>query len=552
MSVLRTTPQRPDHAESGDHHAPLHGRHSSHLARRHSLRAWTRAIGLWCVMTMIMLHNVPLSVAVEPNVWSVERLVSVRDEWPKMVDLPLVVEGRVTTQLKHHVRLAKCELIFLLNDSQLTAWTDPPQVELTGRLSMHPDFKKLVFVVQSVRPTPTDLDRLRQRESELPPFASEKWFELADWAAERAEFFDDEELLAAAQSLRQRGVLLAAERLPAGDVDGQLALVDKARQFRLPDVVVDARQHAAFWNWSQRARKPAAAATDLTALVRRLEQTWPEAFHPLKAWPTELATRYRRTPQLVYEAANDDERRQLRRVFGIDVAAETVRRESQTAGLDLAATADRMLSAIPDAPQYAAEVREQYWKHAEQTVTQAARPTVEQVARHLKQYQQIDRAKRYQTSWLSHRGRQLSAIDAPGMIELANDYRTMVGDIAKTVELLSAALRVEPENLTALGFLDELGYRQQDGRWIPADQLIPAPTRPNPSLPAAPQELAKGLTASQLATLMGQPSVKTRVIGRSAVDEVWQFGERGQSLLIVVLRKTAATKESRVVDFYTQ
>ncbi|MBM4076087.1 MAG: hypothetical protein FJ267_10620, partial [Planctomycetes bacterium] len=146
----------------------------------------------YCILMFIATTLVgPIAQAAD-SVWSTDYLNSRKGEWEQLIGPTIKIEGRVSARAKHQMKLVKCDLVFMVAEQQLKHLDSKQSVELTGRFKKVEG--KIAFDVGSVKELPSDVDQYHTRARKLRNPKSNEWYELGNWAAERADFYDDSEL----------------------------------------------------------------------------------------------------------------------------------------------------------------------------------------------------------------------------------------------------------------------------------------------------------------------------------------------------------------------
>ncbi|MDP1797075.1 MAG: hypothetical protein Q8K78_06320, partial [Planctomycetaceae bacterium] len=304
-----------------------------------------------------LLLTTTFAEAASAQVWSVMRLQASKPEWDKLVDAPMQVEGRMSSALKNQLRLQKCELSFTMTEELARLASTAKNVELSGRIRK--ENNKLTFEVTNVKSMPTDIEQFQSKDRAIKNNQAEDWYTLADWARERGEFYDDQELKDSYRLCLARGVSYEARNLAKDDREGRLKLADKAVGFKLPASVSNDLRHDAFRIWWQHAILNNAHETEeLAALESRLGQVWPEALRSLVDWPDELAIKYSVDPATTFSEADSLEQRQLQRVFGAQVQLRRITRDAAEDGRNGSDIAEKLAKAIPEQPQLAERYRD--------------------------------------------------------------------------------------------------------------------------------------------------------------------------------------------------
>jgi hypothetical protein len=488
----------------------------------------------------------PLAAA---DPWTVPYLQSIKPEWDKLTNGVISVEGRFSSYSKLQLRLARCDVTFHLSEEQARQISGTKVLALTGTFRKERDANRYLVDVASLRVLTAEIETFQVKERALRNPTPDDWYELARWARERGDFYEDAALQLAGRTCQVRGVALEAKKLPKEDYEGRLKLAEKIRDWKLPATVPDELHHEALREWLHQATTPSAARQTLEALLQRLPSIWPEALQPLPNWPTELAKAYALDPVATYVAGDPLERRQLRRVFGAQVQQQQILRELPDEATQGLAIADRLAKAIPEQPALAERYRERELTQRYESIGKGSRAEALALAELFRQRKQANLARDTLRRWLTARTRPPLPNDAPALIALADDARQWLQDEPLTVELLTAAHRIEPGSEAIATRFNELGYEWRTGRWFKkGPTTAPPPKVPQP----ANQPISVGMTAADLLDQVGRPTTRSALVTSAGQEEWWSYGSSGSSRLIVHLRSVRNGPGLRVVRFATK
>ncbi|MDZ4688152.1 MAG: hypothetical protein SH850_24015 [Planctomycetaceae bacterium] len=500
-------------------------------------------------MALVVAAGANLATSAEA-VWSIEKLNAAQGNWSQLAGTPIRIEGRVSSHIKGQIRFQKCELTFRLETDPERKLSGVKNLEVLGRLQR--DGNKFAFVVTDFKPLPTDREHFQSREAALRNPPAKELYELGGWAVQRGTFYDDKDLLELGKTCEARGLGIELRELPKDDVEGRFGLADKAVEFQFPAVVVNEIRHDACREWLARCLKLMPPEDEaLAALEAKVKALFPDAFQPLKAWPTDLTRDYALDPQETYRQADANQRQVLHRLLGADVQWQRIARTAAADGSNGAEVADRIDRLIPERHSAAEQFRERGLLFRMKGIDTAPRSAALELAAAFRDRQQPERAAETLQKWLVAKERRLRPEEAPQFIELADDYLTLVNNEPKAVALLTEAHRREPQSTDVVKRFETLGYQFDGVRWKKATATDASAMPSSPTQPAAmPTQLEIGMTAVQLEQLLGRPSVITTMRTASAVDEVRVYGRQGEgSRLIVQLRRGPGETQFLVTRF---
>ena len=494
----------------------------------------------------MLLSLAPTAFAAE-SVWSVEHLNSRKAEWEQLTGATLRIEGRVATHSKGQLRLSKCELAFFATEAQIRALNGRRTVEVVGRLKKEDG--KVSFDVSQILAVPTDIEQFDSRSIKLRNPRPADWYELGDWAAGRGRFYDDAEIAKKALTAYANGVKLEWRALAANDGEARIELSRKVQQYKLPDdqrMEILHEGYRALWQTALKAEPPDAAMW--TKLATRLADDLPGSTESLPQFPAELKQRYEKETLTLYRESPAATRKQLHRFFYASVILKSIELAAAPDGRDGDEIAERIERAIPEEQAVAEKYRAKKldWRLARAAM--ATRLEIEQLAKDLNSRQQPVRTKQALQTWLQAREGRMREDGSLGLLQLADDHLALLSDETTAASLLKEAHKLDPSLEEVTKRLEKLGYKLERGAWAKGGAGKPAGDVPKTET-APSGDVAVGMTASALRTLMGRPESTGRAITGNSLIEVWSYGTPGTSRLIVHLARTGTTGEAKVIEF---
>lgn len=481
--------------------------------------------------------------------WSVERLNAAQTDWAQLVGTPMRVEGRVSSQIKGQIRFQKCDLTFRLANDQERKLTNVKFLEVSGRLQR--DGNKFIFDVSDLKPLPSDREQFQSREAALRNPQPKDLYELGEWATSRGVFYDDKELVDLGKNVQTRALNLEWHDLPKDAVEERFQLAEKAVSLQLAKPFIEELRHEACRSWLTRCLKQSPPdEKDLAALEAKVRTLFPDAFLPLKAWPTDLTRSYSLDPVETYRTADANQRPVLHRLLGADVQWPKVIRDAAADGSNGDAIADRIDQYIPERHAIAEQYRERELQYRLKNIGLAPRSAALELSAAFRGRKQPDLAVDTLRKWLAAKERKQPPEEAPQFIELADDYLSLLQDEPRAVALLSEAHRREPKSADVQQRFDQLGYKYDGIRWKKPTTTTASPADPASVTSDLPTQLVVGMTAAQLDQLLGKPTATTVMRSATSIDEVRIFGRIGEgSRIVVQLRRGPGDPQPVVTRF---
>lgn len=479
------------------------------------------------VISWLFFVALPAAVPAADNVWSTESFMGRKSDWDQLVGATIRIEGRVSLSGGGQIRLAKCEVSIRASDSVIRSIHGKKAVEITGRLIK--DNGKLVLDADRVQVIQTDLELFESRSAKLRNTKAAEWYALGDWATERSRFYDDADLSKKAASAYERGITIEWRGMEADDADARFQLAEKASQYKISD----ARRMELIHEGDRILLAQATKAADRdqwAKLLARLPKDFPGCTQPLATVPADLNDRYEKDPLVEYHNAPNNIRQQLHRLFYTSVLVKSIQDDATKDGSNADVIAKRLEQEVPEASALAAHYRQLKLKWRLEQAATATRPEIEQLAADFKAVQQPDQARQALTRWLQAREAGLRLDGPAGLLQLADEYQSLLQDESKAVSLLVDANKLDPSVIEVTDKLRSLGYTNLGGTWVKSKGDAP----PTPLvMDLNPGTVAVGMSGTAARAAMGaDPTSLSRVLTKRGSSEVWSYGVPGSRLII--------------------
>ena len=479
------------------------------------------------------------------NAWSVEQLNARKADWDRFLGAQIRVEGRISLSGSGQMRLVKCDLPFHASDSVIRSIQGKKSVEATGRLRK--EGGKFYFDAEQIQVVPGDLEQYETRASKFRNPKGSDWYALGDWAAERSHFYDDSDLQKKAVAAYEHGISADRRVLENDDSEGRFQLADKVAELKLPNALRMELMHEAFrLVWTELSKARPADKAELVKLTKKLAEDLPGSTEALPKFSEAVEARYEKEPLAAYRDADDGVRRQLHRIFYASVQTRLILDEAAADGSNGDQIASRLIQQVPEAGQLADRYRQLKLDWRLEHAATATRAEIEQLAADFRGRKQPDQAKVALTEWLAARDSRLRDDGPLGMLQLADEHLALLQDERKAVSILVEANKIDPQFLEVKDRLKTLGYENVGGTWT---KSRPDATPAGPAEPTIPSGIAVGMSAVDARNAMGvKPGVLSRALSKNGVVEVWCYGARGTSRVIIRLEGTTLSPELRVVE----
>lgn len=455
------------------------------------------------------------------------------------------VEGRALLVAKQRVQFRNSTIMFEAEEP-LSELTRPSMcVEVTGMVVRNPETGAYSFRVQSLRELPSDLDIFLEKRRQARNGPPSKWFELGAWAAQRGEFYKDHELIARSEEAYQKGIESERLALARDNPQGFFDLAQKARRFKLPEKRVQELLHegiSILWQSSRRQ-----SGQPLVELARLIAERLKGSTTELKHIDVELEKEYFAAPLDVYREADSATRQKLHRLLYVDVVLRTILPELKSDGSNGFSVAEKIVTQIPEKVAEAERCRDQALAARSKEVETLSKTDMLALADSLRKRAQPQAAEQLTESWLTLRLRQLETDDTEGLIELTDDYRSLLKrhDLANRL-LIDGWIRNQKATDLAER-LQQAGYVLHEGTWLTEAQYN---SRPEGRLEQAIRSgrIEAGMTASHVRRSLGEPQRQARSATSGQISEVWTYDQSNATKLVVRLQRNRRQTELTVVD----
>lgn len=484
------------------------------------------------------------------QVRSVEEFNKLKPQWNDLASKKqqITIEGRVGSISRTVLRLLKCDLSFAPEPGKKLPKINrqTKTIEVYGRLGNKNG--RLIFLVRSIRERATDMESLRIRKLAIGQDRIEDWYRLADWAKQRGTFYEDQELLNAYTDAYQRGLLLEYSNLSKDDAQGRLDLAARGKQYGMAEKLRAEYVHEAYrilWKSARTKKQP-----DYKNLLKKMLQDLPGSELPLKDPQLERQQQYQRNPLSAYREASPGTRRLLHRILYSEIMLKTIEENARQDGSNGKAIAEEIEKELPERKTLATKYRERELAYRFSRVELLGRSDLLKLFHLFSDRNEPEKAVQTLTRWLTARETAMRQEGPSGLIRVAEDYINLMNDKPKAVKLLREAHQQSPESEEILERLRRLGYVFKNGKWLTVEEAAKIPEDP---IDKAIREgrVIIGMTSVQARSAMGgKPTTTTRFATAGDIYELWAYGERGTTRLVIHLQKKSGLNgsETRVTS----
>lgn len=454
---------------------------------------------------------------------SIRSFVESKDRWMQLVGANWKLEGRYAFIGDDTMKFVNCSMPFYFG----TDVSRPPgrfsNLEVTGKITRRDG--KLVFVIDSIRPRPNDMQHLVFEKSKIDIDNAEDFYDLANWAAKRGKFYEDEELLNTSQDLQRSGMEIEFRNLKPTDRVGMSNLLQKAKEFELDEKLIEEFLHDAYWGrfLYMRDKEPATDPSEYGGLMVSLAKDLAGARRPLKQFEEETANVYYAEPTKRYQSANKEERRQLERLFYVRVATVQLVGNADESGKNGLEIAEQLEQEIPERKKLIDQYTRAGLKFQSDRVPVMTRQEMLEFASlYQKRGDQANVIKTKQ-SWLKAREGLYRDDGARGLVDLAEEWIQLLDDRETAAKYYVEAWRQNSQYPLAADWLRDNGYALHAGNWIPAD-LVPETMESAIQKAIREGRIQEGMTTEQVKITMGvDPDSMIRFAKSGEIEEFWIY-----------------------------
>lgn len=480
---------------------------------------------------------------------SVSELLAQKKQWNqwKESEHKIQLTGRFKGRAANRIHLQKTDITFIPERGIRL----PDRIALGTRLIVSGYFlqvgSKPEFRATYMATASSDYEGLQQQLGTLDDSDAAARYQLADEYEVIAKFYDDQQLQAAIDRCRT-DTFAAQRRIHRRDPIALWNLIEPGPDFEIPQ---STRQHIKFEVFAMRSRKPDAELLDD---VREHLVGWSI---PAVDIPNELTEAFRRNRAETYGAADTATRRKLERLLyrqlRLSELQASLRSDSSNALEVAKVTAGEL-------PEETAAIREMESDWADYRLTgtrELKRRELDQLVELLRQIDRSLEADRALDQWLNRqvelyrdRGYQWqlrladeflhawSHWERPAHRELGVDYLKRAWTAA-VKEAPGAEAEIEKR-------LSHLGWSRLDNRWMTDEEVERLPADSTARAEKAGY-VAPGMSMEQVRKIQGVPSRRIRMASSRSVEEVWIYGERGSSRLMIHLRRKTTDEDASAV-----
>ena len=374
-------------------------------------------------------------------VLSMQEFLSRRAKWEtyanKSRPTNLILEGRYSSSAGASFRLQKCDVIFQPKRGvKLPVVRDKEtRLEVSGHLKRVA--ARYVFVVERMRERTSHRDMLADARTRMEKSDPERWIELGQSNVAISEFYGDEKLLKATQTLFREAIARKREQLKPATESALRALATRAVKLGLPQETAEEFIHDALWiRWNQDRKNDKA---DLRKLLQQVATDFPSAKNPLQEFNRISSQAYLRQPAFLFARSNSKQRKTLQRYFYMHINEFIINKglkPDYSNGFEIARQYEKEIPERSDLAE-SLRVKELAWR--EQSINRLSKNEMRQLARMHTDRGDANKARGVLETWFTFHDARLRKQGPAGLITLGDDYLNELHDKDKATAAFKEA-----------------------------------------------------------------------------------------------------------------
>jgi len=474
------------------------------------------------LLLFLFAASVPTSAVIAADIQelSVPEFVAQKNQWSRLVGKTLRVEGRYRSFSPNAMQFQNCELFFYLPRDINRPLGRSRTLEVTGELK--DDRNGLSFWVDSLRLLPDDHDLYHLRRRTLPEDDPQPWYELGKKTLRRGRFYEDALLARLGEETLVEGLRIEKGRRKNIDAAYLQSLAVKAAALELDEAARLPYIHEALRLQWQTLKTQETA--DFAGLRQQLSRELPGSVMLLTSLKGKQFDDYRRSPVETYNGATNHARKQLGRLFYLEVARSEYQRKLKPSGSNGDTLAAEYAKVAPDDTATAEYLRQQALLFRTQNIGIASRAEVIALASEYRQQKKPEMAETALRTWLDRKQQRLGNAGPADYLQTASDYADWLGDRPEAEQIALAGLKRYPQDRALQAQLTRWGYAADNGEWKLASEIA---AKPKSTIEAAVQSgrIVAGMAPEQVVSSLGSPQTMTRIASRDKTLLTWNYPE---------------------------
>ena len=456
---------------------------------------------------------------------SIQMFVETKDNWKNLVGTSWRLEGRFALFGGKTLRFRNCDMSFQLSRDVTRPTGDIKNLEVTGTIEKD-SLGRFYFDVKSIRKLPSDHERfLRERAGVLDNVNG--MYDLADWATQRATFYDDEVLRDLAQELKKKALLSEFRKLDTINRKQLDQLLAKAKSVGLDDRLVAELLHRGYWNQFTQLKKTARDPADFSELLVNISKSLPGATTPLSSFSYDQAQSYYEDAFETFESASPEKRVILGRLFHIKVAVTAIELTADPSGANGYRVSRRLRDEAPERTDLIDEYEKKELEYSLSRLDSMTRAEMLDLSGKYKDRGDEEKATEVRRQWLAFREKLARDGGFLKLADYADEWVQLLDDKETAAKYYVESWTLNTQYPLANNWLEENGYAIHEGKWV-RKEFVPATMESQLEAAIREGRPEKGMSPAQVKAAMGvEPDAIVRVATKGQVSELWTYRTAG-------------------------
>lgn len=495
---------------------------------------------LRCVILLLVVFSMQATARAADR--SIQYFVSQREKWDKLLGVPQTLEGRISTFNSLSLRFRNCPIPFYYAGKTPRLDNSVQNVEVTGHLAR--ENGRLLFKITDLEKMPDDLEYFVVEESKIDLTNPREWYSLGDWASNRAEFYNDDELKKQAQEAYRKGVKAEYNQLIVKQPETLLKLADRVREYKLnPQLSRELQHEALVLEWDQLQKQSQA---DEKPLRNQLLKLFPIAKTPQDKDNPQEREQYLKNQTEIFKQSDEAKQNRLLRWFYAEIVLKGILKNLAKGGSNGFEIAASIAKELPERTDLVQKYQEMQLDFDFNRVDELPRQYVLDLSQEFQKRGDKDKAKQTLANWIESRRKKLDPNDADGRVRLARDLMELTDDKQAAAKVLLRAWELNPKSTEASVLLARLGFMLQKDQWLNPEEV--KEFRDDPIRRAIRNgTVVAGMNRDQVQKVLGAPTQIGRSISGGKINELWIYGEASSQSLVIQLSRKRRSDELTVV-----
>ncbi|MCA9019530.1 MAG: hypothetical protein KDA74_05275 [Planctomycetaceae bacterium] len=473
---------------------------------------------------------------------SIQNFVSQREKWDKLIGVSQTLEGRISTFNSLSLRFRNCPIPFYYAGKIPKLDNSVQNVEVTGQLAR--ENGRLLFKITSLNKMPSDMESFVTEESKIDLTNPREWYSLGDWATNRADFYNDDELKKVAQEAYRKGVKAEYNQLVVKQPETLLKLASRVQEYKLdPQFSRELQHEALVLEWEQLQKQPKA---DVKPLLSQILKFFPTAKTPQNKDNPQEREQYLKSQNEIFQQSDESKQNRLMRWFYAEIILDRILKNLADGGSNGFEIAAAIAKEIPERTELVQKYQNMQLDFDLNRVDELPRQYVLDLSQEFQRRGMKDKARQTLVNWIESRRKKLDPNDADGRVRLARDLMELTDDKQAAAKVLLRAWELNPKSTEASVLLARLGFMLQEDQWLNPKEV--KEFRDDPIRKAIRNgTVVAGMNRDQVQKVLGAPSQIGRSISGGKINELWIYGEVSNQSLVIQLARKRRSDELTVV-----